>query len=310
MKKIAFLFPGQGSQSPGMGSGLLAHPIAEQLFSQANDRLGFDLKALCLEGPADQLTLTQYAQPAILTVSTIAHRIFAESFDGLPLFSAGHSLGEYSALVAAGVLDFADALDIVYHRGLYMQEAVPVGVGSMAAVLGKDGAAIEALCKEQCGEQVVGPANYNCKGQIVISGHTDAVKRVLEHAKGKLLDVSAPFHSQLMEPAAIQLNKKLESVAFGQAKFAVVNNVANDLLSEGASFRSSLVAQVTAPVRWDTGVQKMIDLGAEGFVEFGQGKVLAGMNKRIDRSIPCLHFGDLDELEGLKEQLSDFVSHQ
>jgi len=307
MKKVAFLFPGQGSQTPGMGSGLLEHPIAVDLFEQANQRLGFDLKELCLNGPADKLTLTQFAQPAILTVSTIAHRIFAEQFPEFPLLAAGHSLGEYSALVAAGVLDFADAVEVVYYRGLFMQEAVPVGVGSMAAILGMDAEGIEALCQEQAGDQFVAPANYNCKGQIVISGHTEAVKRVLEHAKGKLLDVSAPFHSKLMEPAALKLQEKLGSISFSSAKFGVVNNTENQVLLELSTFLPSLVAQVSSPVRWDTGVLKMIEQGAEAFIEFGEGKVLAGMGKRIDRSTPYFHFGSLDELEGLKGQLAAYL---
>ena len=307
MSQLAFVFPGQGSQKPGMGAAFLDHPIGVDLFHRANERLGFDLKKLCLEGPTETLTLTQFAQPAILTVSSIAYQIFAAQTGIKPLFVAGHSLGEYSALVAAGVLAFEDAVEAVYYRGLAMQEAVPVGVGAMAAVLGMEAPELEALCAEESKGQFVAPANYNCQGQIVISGDTEAVKRVLGRAKGKLLEVSAPFHSPLMAPAAAKLAQKLKTLTFHDASDPVMTNAENRALTQAADFLPSLVLQVTAPVRWETGVQKMIAQGVKGLVEFGEGKVLAGMAKRIDKTVPCLGFSGLGELEGLKEQLQPYL---
>lgn len=310
MSRIAFLFPGQGSQRPGMGDGLLASQVAQECFEEANDRLGFDLEKLCMEGPADQLTLTEHAQPAILTVSTIAYRVMAEWMEVEPIALAGHSLGEYSALVAAGVLEFGDAVEVVYYRGKYMQEAVPVGQGGMAAVLGMDAEALDALCAEESQPgSIVAPANYNCKGQIVISGHLDAVNRVLgkAKAKGKLLDVSAPFHSELMKPAAEQLRAKLEGLEFNDAHWPIVTNAENRHLRRGSDFLDSLVLQVTAPVRWDSGVAQMIDEGADAFVEFGEGKVLAGMMKRIDKTKPVYNVASIEDADNLYDLISEFL---
>lgn len=308
MSRIAFLFPGQGSQKPGMGDGLLASQVAQECFEEANDRLGFDLQKLCMEGPADELTLTQHAQPAILTVSTIAYRVMAERMEVEPIALAGHSLGEYSALVAAGVLDFGDAVEAVYYRGKYMQEAVPVGVGGMAAILGMDAEALEALCAEESAPgSIVAPANYNCKGQIVISGHLTAVERVLGKAKGKRLDVSAPFHCELMQPAADQLAEKLKGLEFNDAHWPIVTNAENRHLRRGSDFAPSLILQVTSPVRWDTGVAQMIDEGADAFVEFGEGRILAGMMKRIDKTKPVYSVSSIEEADNLYDLISEFL---
>ncbi|MDT8445457.1 MAG: ACP S-malonyltransferase [bacterium] len=307
MSKIAFLFPGQGSQRPGMGDGFLASQVAAEAFEEANDRLGFDLQKLCMEGPADQLTLTQHAQPAILTVSVIAFRVMVERMEITPLAAAGHSLGEYSALVAAGVLDFGDAVEAVYYRGKYMQEAVPVGQGGMAAILGMNAADLEELCAAEAKGQFVAPANYNCHGQIVISGHLEAVQRVLARAKGKLLEVSAPFHSQLMAPAAALLNERLKGLNFEDAAWPIVTNAENRHLRRGSDFLDSLVLQVTAPVRWDTGVGAMIDEGADAFIEFGEGKVLSGLMKRIDKTKPVYSCSSIEEADNLYDLISEYL---
>ncbi len=299
MSKVAFLFPGQGSQAVGMGKDFFATPLGETLADEALDALGFDLKHLCLEGPADQLTLTQFAQPAILAVSTLAFREFQARFPRLsPAFVAGHSLGEYSALVASGVLGFGAAVKAVHLRGQYMQAAVPVGIGGMAAVMGMQAPELEAICSQASTEaEQVKPANYNCPGQIVISGHLAAVNRVLEQAKGKLLEVSAPFHSSLMQPAAEQLQRHLQTLQFHQARWPVINNVANQALTQAGDFLPSLVAQVASPVRWDTGIQTMIAQGVTHFIEFGHGRVLAGMMKRIDKTAQVINLQTPEDLD-------------
>ena len=290
---FGFLFPGQGSQQPGMGKDFLErHALARQLFDEANAALGFDLKRLCLEGPEDRLALTSHAQPAILTVSTIAYRLFAERAALQPLSLAGHSLGEYSALVATGALPFAEAVRAVHLRGKAMQEATPVGLGAMAAILGMDGPELEKICAEESRGQVVVPANYNCAGQIVISGHAEAVNRVLARAKGKLLAVSAPFHSPLMAPAAQAMRPVLEKLPFAGSAAPICANASNRFLSRAAEFPPSLLDQITAPVRWDTGVQAMIRAGVTAVIEFGHGKVLSGLMKRIDKSASTANVQD------------------
>lgn len=304
MKKVAYLFPGQGSQTVGMGKSFLEHPIAKDVFEQASDSLGFDLKKLCLEGPAEELMLTQNAQPSILTISTIAYRLFEAEGVLKPYCAAGHSLGEYSALVAAGVLTYSDAVLAVNLRGKYMQEAVPVGEGSMAAILGKSEEEVETLCREAALNEIVAPANFNTSGQIVIAGHTSAVKRVLEKAKGKLLAVSAPFHSQLMRPAAEKLEIHLAKLSFANADFPIVNNAENHFLSKADDFLPSLVQQVTAPVRWESGIRAMIAEGVTEMVEFGEGNVLTAMMKRIDKKIVLHSVSDMDSLRKTLEALS------
>jgi len=301
---LALIFPGQGSQQVGMGASFLEEsPTAAQVFEEANDALGFDLRKLCLEGPEDELTLTKNAQAAILTVSTIAHRLLSGQVELKPVSLAGHSVGEYSAIVAAGALPFADAVRTVHQRGSFMQEATPVGVGAMAAILGAEPDAVEALCREQAQGQVVQPANFNTPGQIVISGHAEAVKRVLEHVKGMLLTVSAPFHSALMAPAAERMAGVLGSLAFSDASTPVVANYDNAFITRGADFPRSLEAQIASPVRWDSGVREMIARGADQIVELGHGKILAGMMRRIDRSVPVLGVNDGESLRATCEAL-------
>ena len=300
---VGFLFPGQGSQQPGMGKDFLdKHALARELFEQANDALGFDLKQLCLEGPEDQLALTSNAQPAILTVSTIAHRLFSERSGIEPLSLAGHSLGEYSALAAAGALPFAEAVQAVNLRGKFMQEATPVGLGAMAAILGADPAELETICREEAKGQVVVPANYNCAGQVVISGHAEAVNRVLARVKGKLLTVSAPFHSPLMAPAAQAMKPVLEKLPFADGAAPVVANSSNRFLTRAAEFPPSLLDQITAPVRWDSGVQAMIAGGVTRVIEFGHGRVLSGLMKRIDKTVSAANVQDDESLGALLSQ--------
>lgn len=300
---IAFLFPGQGSQQVGMGRDFLELTQGRALFEEAGDALGFDLQRLCMEGPEEELTLTFNAQAAILTVSTIAHRVLTERMPLSPVSMAGHSLGEYSALVAAGALSFGDALRTVFKRGTFMQEATPVGMGAMAAIIGMEGEALEALCVEEAGGQVVAAANYNTPGQIVISGHDEAVRRVLAKAKGKLLTVSAPFHSALMQPAADRMREVLGQLPFQDAAVPVVANATSEFLTKADRFAPSLEAQIMAPVRWDSGVQAMIKRGANTFVELGHGRILSGMMRRIDKTVRSFTAGDdaslASTLEGL-----------
>ena len=301
---IGLIFPGQGSQQIGMGASLAnAFPEAAEVFDEANEALGIDLRKLCLEGPEDELTLTYHAQSAILTVATMAHRVLAARFDAAPVCLAGHSVGEYTAIVAAGALPFADAVRTVYKRGQFMQEATPVGVGAMAAILGMEPDAIEALCKEEAQGQVVQPANFNTPGQIVISGHAEAVKRVLGRAKGKLLAVSAPFHSALMAPAAERMGEVLGALRFQDAAAPVCANCDNRLLTAAAEFPGSLKQQIASPVRWDTGILKMIEAGVTQFVELGHGKVLSGMMRRIARDVPVTNVEDEASLKAALEAL-------
>lgn len=300
-----FIFPGQGSQQPGMGRDFLErHALARELFDEANTTLGFDLERLCREGPEEQLALTYHAQPAILTVSTIAHRLLAERVELRPLAVAGHSLGEYSALVATGALPFAEAVRAVHRRGKFMQEATPVGQGAMAAILGMDREAVAALCRAEAGGEVVVPANFNAPGQIVISGHADAVQRVLSKAKGKLLAVSAPFHSPLMAPAAEAMKPVLEGLPFADAAAPVVANATNRLLRRADEFPPSLLEQITTPVRWDTGIAVMAGAGVTQVIELGHGRVLSGLMKRIDKSVAAANVQDDESLGRVAEALS------
>jgi [acyl-carrier-protein] S-malonyltransferase len=279
-----------------------AFPEAREVFEEANAALGFDLMKLCMEGPEDQLTLTYNTQAAILTVSTLCHRVLAGRAPLQPVSMAGHSLGEYSALVAAGALRFADAVKAVYQRGKFMQEATPVGMGAMAAILGAEPEDLERICREEAQGQVVSPANFNAPGQIAISGHAEAVKRVLGRCKGKLLTVSAPFHCALMAPAAERMQAVLAGIPFSDARVPVVANVSNAFVTKAADFPPTLVRQITAPVRWDTGVKAMIAKGATRFIEVGHGRVLAGLMKRIDKTVPI---SNVQDEETLKATLAD-----
>ncbi len=303
---IGLIFPGQGSQQVGMGASFLeGWDEAAGMFEEANDALGFDLKALCLEGPEEELTLTYNAQAAILTVAAIAHRLLGGEVKLEPLCLAGHSVGEYAALVASGVLSLTDAVRTVYQRGNYMQEATPVGVGAMAAILGMDPDAVESLCREEAQGEVVAPANFNTPSQIVISGHDGPVKRVLARARGKLLVVSAPFHSALMAPAAEKMAAVLDALNFSDASAPVVANYDNAFLTRGEDFKPSLIHQIDSPVRWYTGIQAMVGNGVTRFVELGHGKVLSGLMRRIDKTLPVGNVGDMETLRATIEALRE-----
>jgi [acyl-carrier-protein] S-malonyltransferase len=307
---IAFLFPGQGSQAVGMGKNLAErHAVARQTFQEADDALGYKLSTLCFEGPEEQLRLTEITQPAILTASVAAWRVLSEK--GLrPGFVAGHSLGEYSAHVAAGTLAFADAVRTVRNRGKYMQEAVPVGVGAMAAILGMDAEKVASVCEDAAQGEVCEPANINSSEQIVISGNTAAVERAAKLASERgakravMLPVSAPFHCSLMKPAQDRLANDLQGLNFQRPGVAVVSNIDAALLEDGNASRDALVRQVTGSVKWAPSMHLLIAGGGERFIEVGPGKVLCGLMRQIDRSKTCSNVGDEASLQKTLEQLA------
>jgi len=313
MGKVAFVFPGQASQYPGMGKELAEkYAVARAVYEEADKALGFSISMMCFEGTEEELKQTANTQPAILTCSVAAFRVAAEK--GLqPDFVAGHSLGEYSALVAAGGLKFSDAVQLVRKRGQYMQDAVPAGVGAMAAILGLSPAVVADACKRAAENEVCTPANQNSPEQTVISGHAAAVKRAVEIAsqlgakRAVMLPVSAPFHCALMMPAQEKLAKDLGQAPFADLQVPLVTNVDADTETTGAEAKDALVRQVSMPVRWEESVRLLIDEGVNTFVEIGPGRVLTGLLRQIERSVAALNIEDekslattLDKIAGAK----------
>jgi [acyl-carrier-protein] S-malonyltransferase len=296
--KIAFIFPGQGSQVVGMGKDLAEkYPVARQTFEEADEALGYKLSQVCFDGPEEQLRLTEITQPAILAASIAALRVL-ETRIPRPHFVAGHSLGEYSAHLASGTLTFADAVRTVRNRGKYMQEAVPVGVGSMAAILGMELEKVIAVCQDAAQGEVCSPANINSPEQIVISGNTAAVERGAKLAdergakRTKVLPVSAPFHCSLMKPAQDRLEVDLNKLKTQKPVYPVACNVEAVLVTDEEKSRETLIAQVTSAVKWEQCMRLLIGQGVQTFVEIGPGKVLCGLMRQIDRSKICLNVGD------------------
>lgn len=308
---IAYIFPGQGSQHPGMGKDLAEKfPAAKRVFEAADEALGFSISDLCFNGPAEALQLTENTQPAILTSSVAALRAMeAEGFPA-PAFVAGHSLGEYSALVAAGALSPADAVTTVRARGRYMQEAVPPGQGTMAAILGADLATVTNACAEVAQGEVCSAANINSPGQIVIAGHTAAVDRATVRLKelgakrAIKLNVSAPFHCALMKPAQERLAADLESISFNDLACRLITNADGGPINTGKEARDALIRQVSSPVRWLESVEFLIGHGVQTFIEVGPGKVLSGLVRQIDRGVRVLNVEDSASLARTKEALA------
>ncbi len=306
----AFLFPGQGSQSVGMGKELAAmYPVARETFDEADAALGYKLSQLCFAGPEDQLKLTEITQPAILTVSIAAWRVL-QSQGITPSYVAGHSLGEYSANVAAGTLSFTDAVRTVRNRGKYMQEAVPVGVGAMAAVLLLAADKLQLVCEEAAQGEICCAANLNSPDQTVISGSKAAVERAAELAKKQgakraiMLPVSAPFHCALMQPAQDRLAADLAALTFHDPAIPVMCNVDATLVTTGEQARDALIRQVTGAVQWHKSMRGLIGLGVQNFVEVGPGKVLCGLMKQIDKSRSCFNVEDEASLQKTVSHLS------
>src|SRR4030081_2215419 len=310
MGKIAFGFPGQASQYPGMGKELAEkYPAARAVFDEADKALGFSISQMCFAGSEEDLKQTANTQPAILTCSVAVHRVLAEK--GItPDFVAGHSLGEYSSLVAAGALKFSDAVQLLRKRGQYMQEAVPAGQGAMAAIMGLSPAVVIDACKRAAEGEVCSPANLNSPEQTVISGHAGAVKRTVEIAsqsgakRAVILAVSAPFHCALMMPAQERLKRDLKSTQFSGLQMPLVTNVDADTISTGDEAREALIRQVTLPVRWEESIRLLIEEGVNTFVEVGPGRVLSGLLRQIERSVATLNVEDEKSLALTLEKIT------
>lgn len=307
MTTFAVVFPGQGSQSIGMMAGWDAHPAVRATFAEASEALGEDLWALVTDGPAEALNLTTNTQPVMLTAGVAAWRAWREAGGALPAVVAGHSLGEYTALVAAGALAFRDAVPLVRFRAQAMTEAVPAGVGAMAAILGGDDAAIAEACREAAQGEVVEPVNFNSPGQVVIAGHRAAVERAIERAKahgakrGMLLPVSGPFHSALMKPAADRLASRLAQVAFQAPSIPVLHNADVAEHASADAIRAALARQAASPVRWTETVRAIAARGVTDVVEAGPGRVLSGLARKID---PALKAHALTDAHSLADALA------
>ena len=309
MGGVVFLFPGQGSQYAGMSRELAdSFPAARGIFEEADRALGFSVSELCFSGPEEALKLTENTQPAILTASVAAYHVLKQN-GVCPDYVAGHSLGEYSALVAAGALSFVDAIRLVRKRGQYMQEAVPRGEGAMAAILGMRPGQVAEICRKATDGKAM-PANLNSPDQTVISGDAAAVKNAVEQAsaagakRAVMLPVSAPFHSELMRPAQERLEKDLRATEFSSLKIPLVTNVDAGIITSGAKAREALIRQVTLPVRWEESMRELIEQGAATFVEVGPGRVLSGLLRQIDRSVHSLNVEDVKSLQIALDRLT------
>ncbi|MBX6352252.1 MAG: ACP S-malonyltransferase [Thermoflavifilum sp.] len=311
--KVALVFPGQGAQTVGMGRELAErYPAAREVFEIADEALGYPLSRLCWEGPEEELRLTYHTQPALLTAGIAALRALQSETSVDAVVTAGHSLGEYTALVASDALDLADAVRLVHRRGRWMDEAVPAGRGTMAAVMGMEREALAEVCEAACeGEDTVDLANLNCPGQIVISGTRSAVERAAELARSRgarrvvFLEVSGPFHSRLMRPAAARLAEALDQTELRRARWPVMANVDAQPKQQPEEIRQALAAQLYSPVRWEDDVRAMLALGVDTFIEFGPGTVLSGLIRKVDRQVRTLHVEDLASLQETRAALQD-----
>ncbi len=309
MPKFAFVFPGQGSQAVGMLNGFAGNAVVQETVAEASDALGFDLDKLIAEGPKEELDLTTNTQPVMLTSSVAFYRAWIAAGGAVPEVIAGHSLGEFSALVAAGVIPFADAVKLVRFRAQAMQEAVPVGVGGMAAIIGLDSDSLKTACQEAAQGEVVEPANFNSPTQIVIAGHKTALARACDAAKAKgakralMLPVSAPFHSSLLKPASDRLAEYMANLTFSAPKIPLINNVDVAIIDDPQAIKDALVRQAASPVRWVETIEKMASMGITHIVECGPGKVLAGLCKRINGSLTGEAIVDQASLDKVLEAL-------